>query len=566
MAAWRSLPRPTEAPPVAGAAATPPRTAARSASAGMHATAAATLCAVALFLVALLVADPGSDPFAAGPGPSTARTGLDPLLIHPAMALHPPALFLGYVGLAVPFAYAVAALLTRRGDAGWVRPARAWTLAGWAFLSLGIGLGAWWAYVVLSWGGYWGWDPVENVSLLPWLTATALLHSLGAYRTAPDFRRWSFGLAVGTFWCTLVAAWTTRTGVITSLHAFEQRTLPLVVLSLLLAAVAATGGVLLALRWKDFAGRSPAGAPGSRALLLELLTVTLVLFAGAVLFATVVVPLVFGQTVRSETYESLARPLGLAIVVAAGLCAILGDAKPSPGDRWKTRRWTPPLGAALVAAALLAVAGAGSSVTGLVGLSACAFTTVATVQWSARMWCRCRHARGGRWAGLAGLLRGRAMGTVVVHLGLVLTVAGLIGAGIYVERQVLELSPTVGAGASVGDYRLTLAGATVSDVPQGGERVTVELLVEQDGRTLGSVRPALDSYGGDTAVPRADILGRSWSDVFVSPLVLSEEVIVVEAIVFPLVRLLWVGIGLLVLGALVALWPRRSTSPADASG
>ena len=180
------------------------------------------------------------------------------------------------------------------------------------------------------------------------------------------------------------------------------------------------------------------------------------------------------------------------------------------------------------------------------------------------MWSRHRDARGGRWVGLVGLLRGRTFGAVVAHLGLVLTVAGLIGAGIYSEREVMELAPTVGARASIGDYRLALAGATVGDVPQGGERVTVELLVERDGRIIGSVGPALDSYGGDTAVPRADILGRAWSDVFVSPLVLSEEVIVVEAIVFPLVRFIWVGTGLLILGGLIALWPRPPAAPEGA--
>ena len=134
------------------------------------------------------------------PPPRTAGQGLNPLLLHPAMVLHPPALFAGYVGLTVPFAFATAALLL--GDAGrdWVLGAQKWAVAGWAFLSLGIGLGAWWAYVVLSWGGYWGWDPVENTSLIPWLTATALLHSLTLYRRRGLLQRWALALACATFW------------------------------------------------------------------------------------------------------------------------------------------------------------------------------------------------------------------------------------------------------------------------------------------------------------------------------------------------------------------------------
>jgi cytochrome c-type biogenesis protein CcmF len=158
------------------------------------------LASVSIFLVALMVFDSSSNPFVAAPTPAPPPAGLNPLLLHPAMALHPPALFLGYVGLAVPFAFALSALVAGRLDTGWTQRSRGWALAGWVFLSLGIGLGAWWAYVILSWGGYWGWDPVENTSLIPWLTATAMLHSYSVYRRAPVFRRWAVSLAVLTVW------------------------------------------------------------------------------------------------------------------------------------------------------------------------------------------------------------------------------------------------------------------------------------------------------------------------------------------------------------------------------
>ena len=190
-------------------------------SSGSPAGAVAVLGVVAAVFAALMVFDPGSNPFvkaAAGAMPF----GLNPLLLHPAMVLHPPALFIGYVGLTVPFAFAVSALLLGRGDKLWVQRSQKWTVVGWLFLSLGIGLGAWWAYVVLSFGGYWGWDPVENTSLVPWLTATALLHSFTLYKSRGLFKRWALGLAAATFWFTILATWTTRTGLISSVHAFEQ--------------------------------------------------------------------------------------------------------------------------------------------------------------------------------------------------------------------------------------------------------------------------------------------------------------------------------------------------------
>jgi len=210
------------------------------------------LSAVCASFAALMAVDRGSDPFLAAPAGSV-PAGLNPLLLHPAMVLHPPSLFLGYVGLAVPFAFAVSAMWQRRGDAEWVERSQRWALGGWLFLSLGIGLGAWWAYVILSWGGYWGWDPVENTSFIPWLTATAMLHSFTLYRRRGLFKHWALALAVVTFWLTILATWVTRSGVISSVHAFERRTVLLVVLSGFLVVVALVGLWLLVRSRKAFA-------------------------------------------------------------------------------------------------------------------------------------------------------------------------------------------------------------------------------------------------------------------------------------------------------------------------
>ena len=205
---------------------------------------------------------PGVNVLAAAPG--TTGQGLNPLLLHPAMVAHPPALFAAYAALTVPFAYATAALLLGSTGRDWVLGAQKWTVAGWAFLTLGIGLGAWWAYVVLSWGGYWGWDPVENTSLIPWLTATALLHSMTLYRRRGLLPRWTLALACATFWLTIVATWTTRTGLISSVHAFERNDTLIVILSTLLAVVAVVSVGLLAWRWRRFC-RPEEAIPSPRA-------------------------------------------------------------------------------------------------------------------------------------------------------------------------------------------------------------------------------------------------------------------------------------------------------------
>ncbi len=270
----------------------------------------------------LMVADQGSNPFLAA-APGATGQGLNPLLLHPAMVLHPPALFAAYAALTVPFAYATAALLLGSTGRDWVLGAQKWTVAGWAFLTLGIGLGAWWAYVVLSWGGYWGWDPVENTSLIPWLTATALLHSMTLYRRRGLLRRWTLALACATFWLTIVATWTTRTGLISSVHAFERNDTLIVILSTCSAVVAAAvgrpAGLALAAVRQSRGGRLLT----ARDVAHVLTDVALSAFAAALLVATVVVPLTLGRTVGPDTYRLFAEPLGVAVVAAVALCPLL---------------------------------------------------------------------------------------------------------------------------------------------------------------------------------------------------------------------------------------------------
>ena len=526
----------------------------------LDAGAVLVLCAVCAVFAALMVIDNGSDPFLAAPA-GVAPVGLNPLLLHPAMVLHPPALFLGYVGLAVPFAYAVSAAAQRRGDEAWVLASQRWAVAGWTFLSLGIGLGAWWAYVILSWGGYWGWDPVENTSLIPWLTATALLHSFTLYRRRGIFKRWAVSLAMATFWLTIVATWTTRTGLINSVHAFEHNKVLIIVLSSLLVAVLAGGSVLLGRSWQAFSAEGELESLLSRDFFYYAANVALSLFAGAVLFATVVVPLVLGQTVRPRTYEALAQPLGVLTVLAVGVC---------PQLKWRRTSvarlpvlLAAPAAVATAALALLAAGRWTSSVRGLVGLAVCVFTAVSALQ---GLVVAARRGGASAAAGARRILSSRSsLAGVIAHLGMALAVAGLIGSGVYKSEQRVTLPATQGATASVHGYELEFRGLRGGSGPQAAERLYALIAVSRGGAPLGVLRPHLDHFeatGQTTA--RAVILGSAGRDLFISPEAIGEDEVTLQVDVFPLVRLMWAGAALLVVGGAVSLWPVRRPAAARA--
>jgi len=521
------------------------------------------LAAVTAVFVALMVVDAGSDPFlpaAAG----AAGAGLNPLLLHPAMVLHPPALFAAYATLAVPFAFATAALLL--GDTGrtWVPGAQRWAVAGWLLLSLGIGLGAWWAYVVLSWGGYWGWDPVENTSLVPWLTATALVHSLLVYRRRGQLARWTLGLACATFWATLLATWTTRTDLISSVHAFERSGTMVAVLTTLLGVVAALSIGLLVARWRRFAVAPPARADGAAGLAAAGLNVTLAVLAAALAVATVLVPLAAGRTLGPDTYRAFAEPLGLAVVAALALCPLLAAGGAGGRSWWRALR-SPLLVAAVALPLLLASGRLRSSPLGVAGLDVCLLTAAALVV---------HAARGARGAGerftLAGLRRAllgsrSRSAALVAHLGIVLVLLGLVGSNLYRTERNAYIAARPGATATVAGYSLRFTGFSHDTGPQGSRRFYAHFAVRRGGHVLGSVAPHTDVYPVAGAALRAVILGSPSRDLFVvaqDPFDTAVTHLRLQLDVFPLMRVLWAGVALLVGGGAVALWPARRRAPA----
>jgi cytochrome c-type biogenesis protein CcmF len=528
------------------------------------------LCAVSALFAALMVFENGSDPFVAA-GAGTTPFGLNPLLLHPGMVLHPPALFIGYVGLTVPFAFAFSALLLGRADRLWVTLAQKWAVFGWLFLSLGIGLGAWWAYVVLSFGGFWAWDPVENTSLVPWLTATALLHAMTLYRTRGIFKRWALGTACLTFFFVILATWTTRSGAIASVHAFQKSQLLDYGFRTYLGVLAVTCVGLLLWRRKRFAAGEPIESIASREFLYYMAELLLVLFAAAIAFSTALVPLLFDREVGPDTYDTFARPLGVVFLVLIALCPLLAWRK-TDGARVR-RVLMLPLAMAALSVPLWLVLGFQSSVWGFIGLVACGFAFGAVLQFVVNA---ARRAAGPGKAWTAGLRRAlfgsrtRSAG-YLAHLGMVLIVAGLLGSTVYKAESTALVTAKAGSPDAVlatddGAYTLKFTGMRSEPGSQRSQRSYAAFDVYgEDGTKLGTVEPHTDVYPMSGAAVRAVILGRPFEDLFVvadEPFDTSSDTIALRVVVFPLIRWLWIGSILLCVGAVVSLWPRLTPQEA----
>ena len=528
--------------------------------------AVAILAVISAVFTALMIFDTSSNPFLkaeAGAMPF----GLNPLLLHPGMVLHPPTLFIGYVGLAVPFAFAISALLIGRGDKLWVQRSQKWAVFGWLFLSLGIGLGAWWAYVVLSFGGFWAWDPVENTSLVPWLTATALLHSFTLYKARGLFKRWALALAALTFFFTILATWTTRTGLISSVHAFGKNPVLIWILSSLLVVTAVGSAALIAWRWRTFESHDEVESALSRDFLYYVTNLLLTLFAVAVAFGTVVVPLLMERTVGPSTYDAVARPLGVVILAMIAICPLLAWRKTEGAQLRKTLIL--PTVTMVLSVPLWLFLGFQSNVWGFIGLLVCGFAFGAVIQFVLRSARRAAGPGKSLWSGLGRSFTGSRTRTAayVAHMGMVLVVAGLLGSTVYKVEQSTIVKVKPGETASLEGYTLSYEGMTDSTGAQNSTRSEAIFEVTKDGESLGTVGPHTDIYPVSGAAVRAVILGRPFEDLFVvadEPFDGTSETIALRIVVFPLVRWVWIGSILLCVGAMVSMWPKRRRQEQEA--
>jgi cytochrome c-type biogenesis protein CcmF len=484
------------------------------------------------------------------------------------MVMHPPLLYLGYISMTVPFAFAIAALLARKLDAGWIHAIRKWSLLSWLFLSVGITLGMWWAYVELGWGGYWAWDPVENASLLPWLTMTAFLHSVMIQEKRGMLKRWNLGLVVGSFLLSILGTFLTRSGVIASVHSFAQSEVGYLFLGFL-AVVAVLSFTLLYTRWPALEPDAQLESLASREAAFLFNNLAFVGIAFSVLWGTLFP--ILSEAVRGTKisvgppfFNKVNVPLGLMLLALTGIGPLIAWRKTSlPNLR---RQFLGPVASGLAAVAALLVAGMRDGYA-LVALGLAGFVVGTIVQ----EFYRGIRARGRLYgesppfafARLIGKNR-RRYGGYLVHAAIVVYFVAFTGGAFKVTKEAtLSVGESVEVKSPYG-HTYTLTHMGLSQYEALNRQVTAASLeVTRDGKPLGRVfsekRQHIDSFKNPTFQPSTEvgILGSLREDLYV---VFAGTVDLTDRASFaitvnPLVWWVWFGGGLLVLGGLVTMWP-----------
>jgi cytochrome c-type biogenesis protein CcmF len=519
----------------------------------------AVLLAIGTFFYYLLVGP--ATPFAVvspvpldGPGPN-------PLLQnHWLMAVHPPLLYLGYVGMSVPFAFAIGSLLANRTDAQWIRLTRRWVLLSWIFLSLAIVAGMWWAYEVLGWGGYWAWDPVENASLLPWLTATALLHSIMVQERRGILKVWNLNLVIATFLLTILGTFLTRSGIITSVHAFASGTIGYYFLAFL-GGWAVFAIALLAGRSSDLQSEGRLDGVASRDTVFLINNLLLSAFTFTVLLGTMF-PLVAEafRGVRVSVGAPFFNRMTLPLCVALIFLMAVGPALPwrrASAEEVRSKLLLPAL-----VMLLAIVAGLVLRVPDFLAVLTFAFALFALMTHAqefaigagARM-----RAHGERaHVALGRLILGNRhrYGGYIAHLGVISLVVGVAASSTYAREYEVTLRP--GVPATVAEYELRL------DRLWGEEEarrfsVGADVSVLRAGALVSALSPRLNYYAGrDEPVPTPAVREAA-VDLYLNLMAFEADgsSATVTFYVKPLVIFIWLGSLVMALGAALALWPNR---------
>jgi cytochrome c-type biogenesis protein CcmF len=518
----------------------------------------AVIMAYQCFLVAIMVF--GADPMQPGLTVPRDGDGLSPLLQHPAMLLHPPVVFLGYAGCAIPFALATAALLCGRLDAAWVRDARPWTFFTWAVQGVGILVGAYWAYEELGWGGYWNWDPVENGSLIPWLTATALIHAAMVYRQRGALKRTTVLLTVTTFAACNFAAFLTRSGIFSSLHAFSQSPIGWMFLLLIIALSVGTAAFLVRRR-VALASDNPVSALFAREGVVTASVFVLILLTAAVFFGTVSMPLsqIFCPQkvlVGAGFYNGALIPTSLLLLVAMAAAPLL--------------RWGAPPETKQVRALLFA-AGAGLTTAGLAWLCGLRHPLTMTVAGLAAMTAVAlgaswvldarRHSPTAMWRNLIPVLRNRRRiyTGYAMHVALASLALGVAGSALGTRQYEATLCKGESIRWAGRDVRFT--SVLQHRLP---EKVVVqaELEVTAEGAAPYTLRPAQEFHFLQNEWRTEVAIHSTWSDDFYTILHGGEGLDRIRLTLRenPLMRWMWLAGWIVAAGAVPWFWPSRTSA------
>jgi cytochrome c-type biogenesis protein CcmF len=551
---------------------------------------AGTTQAVLLFFVATTLF--AANPFERLPFTPADGQGLNPQLQNPGMVVHPPMLYLGYISITIPFAFAVAALMSRRLDTGWLHAIRKWTIVSWLFLSIGITLGMWWAYVELGWGGYWAWDPVENASFLPWLTMTAFLHSVMIQEKRGMLKKWNMVLITLSFFLSIFGTFITRSGIISSVHSFAQSSVGyyfLAGLAFLLVAM----GWLLYTRLPMLESESHLESMVSREASFLFNNLLLVGIAFSVFWGTMfpmISELVRGSqvTVGPPFFNQVNIPLGLGLLALTGIGPLIAWRKASVGNL--RRHFAVPVISGGIAAAVLTAIGMGHFYA-ILTISFSVFVVVTILQEFVRGIGARHRLHGENYAQALARLVGRnrrRYGGYIVHLGIVTYFVAFTGQAFKVDREAslvpgesVEIESPFGhtltfthLGVSQYDQLNRLVSAATVEVAKDGERVGV---IKSEKRQHFTCQAPIDpcpanlrqrSFEPSTEAGIRSDLQEDIYVVFAGSVEGTEEA-VYRFTLNPLVWWLWFGGFVLVAGGVVTLWPGttvRTTRQGDTQG
>jgi cytochrome c-type biogenesis protein CcmF len=514
------------------------------------------LAGVATFFAFLLATT--ASPFDAAPAP-TDGSGLNPSLQNPYMVAHPPLLYLGYVGLTVPFAFAMGALLSGRTDERWIVATRRWTLIAWTALGIGQLLGAHWAYEEVGWGGYYAWDPVENAALMPWLAATAFLHSVMIQEKRGMLKVWNVVLVSLAFCLSLFGTFLTRSGVINSIHSFTQSSIGPWFLGFICVVVAFSVGLIL-YRLPMLRTRTRLESLVSREATFLYNNLLLVALCLTILWGVawpMLTEAVHGEArvVGRPYYDFFLRVFGLPLLVLMGIGPLVAWRRASLRGLGKT--FAIPAGVALAAGVVLVFLGAGSSTPGLVAYTFSAFV-LATIVLEFTRGTRARRALSGEgwpraFSSLVARNR-RRYGGYIVHAAIVLLAIGVAGSSAYQHVTDRKLVP--GQSLAVGGYTLTYRKLEERNRANATE-IRALLDVRRGGDSLGTVKAGKNAYvsgpSNEVGIRTNYLTGE---DLYViAEQINSNGTVYFRVFVKPLVNLIWLAGLVFVLGSLIALWP-----------
>jgi cytochrome c-type biogenesis protein CcmF len=487
--------------------------------------------------------------------------GLNPLLQYWTMVIHPPMLYLGYVGFTVPFAFAMGSLITKQPGDAWIHTTRRWTIVTWLFQSAGILLGQGWAYAVLGWGGYWAWDPVENASLLPWITATAFLHSVMMQEKKGMMKVWNMVLISGTFFLCIFGTFLTRSGVVSSVHAFAQSPIGKYFVMFLAVGIAATV-ILILERSKYLKSEARLESVISRESSFMFNNLILVASCFAVLWGTmfpVISEAVTGEKISVDApfFNRINIPIGLALIFLTGIGPLIAWRRSSLESL--RRAFFIPTVAAVVLMVVLGIFGVYEHPYALVSFGLCMFVTATIISefWKGASAISAKDGVGFIPAAITLTHRNtRRYGGYLVHMGIVFMFIGYTGAAFDVDVT-KEVRP--GGSFALGHYDLH-----VQNIEQGEndtyawQRLTVEAL--RDGKSLGQLFPERRLYkASQQPTSEVSIRRRLNEDLYINFAGLSadNQRAVIQAYVFPLVSWIWIGFWVLAFGTIVCLIPNK---------